>query len=109
MEKKKIRLDEYLTACRIIGEDRDIEVDRIDSVAYCGTGLTAEGRKHFEKALALPMYMTEDGDICPCVISENDADYDEDNEDSALQLAWDMLYGMAGYCSTTDYDKWFII
>lgn len=36
-----------------------------------------------------------------------DADYDEDNENSRLALAWEMLAGMAGYCSSENYDKWF--
>lgn len=106
--KKTITFDEYLNACRIIGEDRDIEVDNHDSIVYCGEELTEEGRRHFAKALVLPMYQTEDGDICPCVISEDEADYDEDNEDSALNLAWEMLCSMAGYCSCEDYDRWFI-
>lgn len=99
-------LENYLNACQIIGEDRDITVDGIDSIAYCGTRLTPEGRKHFAECLNLPMY-EEDGHPTSCVISNDDADYDEDNEESRLNLAWDMLYGMAGYCPSYLWDKWF--
>lgn len=99
-------LENYLNACQIIGEDRNIVVDGIDAIAYCGTRLTPEGRKHFAECLNLPMH-EENGHPSPCVISNDDADYDEDNENSRLALAWEMLAGMAGYCSSENYDKWF--
>lgn len=102
MQKEEVTLRQFLQACRILEEDVDIYVDGIDGIAYCGERLTNEGEKHFARALDLPM----DGHA---VISNDDADYDEDNENSALQLAWELLAGGAGYCSCEDYDKWFII
>lgn len=106
---KKVTLDEYLRSLQIADKDTDIAVDGFDFViAYCGTGLTDEGREYFSRALALPMYVSErSGKVCPCVVSDNDEDYDGDNEDSALALACSLLAGMAGYCSCEDYDRWF--
>ena len=89
-------------AINIFGKDRDVFVDGNDSIAVCPPiAMTPEAREYFKKALDLPI--DEDGDI----ISNNDDDYDEENEDSALSLAWEMLTSIAGYCPTRQFDKWF--
>lgn len=99
--KNEITLGKFLEACRILDEEKDIYVDGIDGIAYCGTELTEEGEKHFAEALALPMEGY-------CVISHDDNDYDLlEKEEGKLQLAWELLAGMAGYCSCDNWDKWF--
>lgn len=101
--KERVTLGKFLESCRIMGEDIDIYVDGIDGIAYCGETLTEEGEKVFKEALELPMYGCY-------VISDDDNDYDLlEKGEGRLQLAWDMLTGMAGYCSCDDYDKWFIM
>lgn len=102
MNSAKITLGEYLEALRVLEEDRDIYVDGIDGIAYCGTQLSDAGRKHFKKCLSLPM----DG---ACVVSDNEEDYVLIDEDMGLLvMAWRMLSGMAGYCSVENWNKWFI-
>lgn len=81
----------FLSDCRKKGDDVDIYVDGIDAIAYCGTKLTEEGAEHFKAALDLHM----DGNVVT------------GDDDSLLDLAWDMLTGMAGYCSCDDWDLWF--
>lgn len=107
---EKVTLGDYIRALQITGEEKDIEVDCIDAICYCGTRLTEAGKKHFKDALALPMYENERGEICPCVVSDNEEDYDllEDGKENKLSLAWEMLFGMAGFCSCDKFDKWFI-
>lgn len=101
MKKKNLTLGQYLEALRIIEEERDIHVDGIDSIAYCCEELTEEGKEYFKDALSLPI---EDG----CVVSYDDDDYDDENENSKLLLAWDMLCALAGLCSISDYKKWVV-
>lgn len=101
--KEKVTLREYLKAIRILEEDKDICVDGIDDacIAYCGTELTPEGEEHFKEALELEV---EEG----TVISDRDEDYDlAEDQEGRLYLAWELLYGAAGYCSCSDFDKWF--
>lgn len=100
-------LGEFLDIKRKFGEEIDIEVDGYGAICYSGTELTEEGKYRFEKALSLPMYEDDDGKVYPCAISYNDEDYEEDNEESALRLAWTMVLSMAGYCSCSDFKMWF--
>ena len=107
--KRKVTLRQYLDALNIIGGGRDINVDGIDGIAVESPvqELTDEGLKHFSPCLDLIM----DGDT----VTGTDEDYDrlyefqeEDTGDGGkLQLAWEYLTAMAGYCSTGNYDKWF--
>lgn len=103
---ERMTLGEWMRMVQMRDEDRDIVVDGIDMIVYCGTKLTAAGRVEYADVLGLPMM----GD---CVISDDDADYEffdeegEPNQDSKLIKAWQMLYGMAGYCSCDFYDVMF--
>lgn len=100
--EEKTTLREFLKTAREEMEDIDIYVDGVDDeIAYCGTGLTEEGMKHYKAALDLP--------IQDCTVSSDNAeDYDlVDDEEGSLWLAWEMLAGMAGFCSCKDYDRYF--
>lgn len=82
----------FLAECRKKDEDVDIYVDGHDAIAYCGNRLTEEGATYFKKALDLTM-------------NGHAVVGDDDDE---LDLAWQMLVSMAGYCSCDDYDRWFL-
>ena len=115
--RKERTLREVLAAINTLDLDIDIEVDGVRSglgdviAVVAPVKLTQEARKHFAKALDLPVV----GSSALCVISHNNADYDNilDYEDgdksafSALVLAWQLLKNKAGYCSCADYAKWF--
>lgn len=89
-------------AINLFGKDRDVFVDGENTIAVCPPiAMTPEGREYFKRALDLPV--DEDGDI----ISNDDKDYDDENEDSALKLAWEMLTSLAGYCPCRLFDEWF--
>ncbi|MBO7617336.1 MAG: hypothetical protein J6T22_09480 [Bacteroidales bacterium] len=100
-KKHKYHLDDLLMAINLFDKDTDVTVDGINVIAVCPpVKLTKEGIKKFKPALDLPVdHLT--------VVSDDDADYDEDNPNSKLELAWQLLYSLAGYCSTKDYQKWF--
>ena len=102
MKTKRTSLREFLHCIIVLGEDKDIYVDGINGIAYCGTRLTKEGEEYFRDAL--------DGTYVEdyCVMSDNDKDYDLiDEEEGNLCLAWEMFVSMAGYCDCDNYDKWF--
>ena len=87
---------------------QDVYVDGIDGIAVCPpVSLTEEGRKHFENALLLPVegncIMGEDKDY------DDLSEYEEKNKGDGgrLVLAWEFLRSQAGYCSCSDFDKWF--
>ena len=112
--KIKIRimktLGQYLAELK---EDTDVYVDGIgDGMAVCVPvqKLTDEGLRYFGDCLSLSM--DEDS---PDLVVGTDEDYDNlyeyEEEDKGnggrLMLAWEFLCAMAGYCSTSKYDKWF--
>lgn len=107
-----ITFEEYL---KNLKTDTDVYIDGTgESCAVCVPlpRLTEEGRKHFENALKLPM----DNDSEGLVVSNNGNDYTDYAEweevgrgdGGPLRLAVELIYSMAGYCSTSDYDKWFV-
>lgn len=100
-KKHKYHLNDLLTAINVFDKDTDVMVDGINAIAVCPpVKLTKEGMNTFKDALDLPVdYMT--------VVSDDEADYDEDNPNSKLELAWKLLCSLAGYCSERDYKKWF--
>lgn len=82
-------------------EDIDVYVDFIDGIAVCPpVVLTEEGKKHFADALEL--------EVKNYTVIGDDKDYqDLENKKGRLMLAWKLLTSLAGYCSCSDYDKWF--
>ena len=86
-------------------QDIDVDVDGTDfSIALChGTELTEEGKKHFAKALELPI---REKWVVECDDSEEYDKYDN-GEESAVGLAVELLEGLAGYISQYEYDLYF--
>lgn len=88
----------------------DIDIDVYDNVceslaiAYCGAiALTSEGQKRFADVLDLTVNI--DKNNCVAIIDVDDA---EGVWQKKLKGAKELFYALAGYCSTTDYDTWFI-
>lgn len=85
-------------------------------IAFCGeTGLTEEGKKHFSKALQFPIKrIDKDMLVIDTEKYYNDKKinldkYDfEDKIPAGVQNLIDLFWGVAGYCSCEDYEKWFI-
>ncbi len=86
-------------------QDIDVDVDGTDfGIALChGTELTEEGKKHFAKALELPI---REKWLVECDDSEEYDKYDN-GEESAVGLAVELLEGLAGYISQHEYDLYF--
>lgn len=97
---KNITLEELLHAINILGDDRDVSVDGIDTVAVCPpVEFTPEGKEHFKQALAANVvveYKTRHRDT-----------YVSDDDEKTNELAWDLLMALAGYCNANGYDRWF--
>ena len=94
-------LQDLLHAINILGDDRDVTVDGIDSIAVCPpVKLTPAGRKHFKQALTANVNVEYQDD------SHQDT-YVSDDEEKINRMAWDLLKSLAGYCYDDDYDQWF--
>ena len=100
----KTTLKKMLDAMNTLGIDHDVTVDLIDNINInCedpNKRLTQAGEAYFKDALNLPV---EDW----VVYSKRESDYDFDNEDSRLLLAWELLQSFAGYCTHSQSIKWF--
>ena len=94
MEKTiKITLQELLHAINILGDDRDVTVDGIDSIAVCPpVKMTPAGREHFKQALTANVNVEYSGN---CV---------SDDDEKINQMAWDLLKALAGYCYADSYE-----
>lgn len=88
----------------------DVDIDVLDNIcdaleiAFVGPAkLTDEGLKEFADVLEYEVKMHEEYGYCiiPC---------DDDSNikwQTKLRRAKELFSALAGYCSTTDYDKWF--
>lgn len=74
-------------------------------VAYCGTQLTEAGKKKYADVLEFEIESIKDEVV---VIAIDNGTDPEAVTEKKLAKAMDMFYGMAGYCSTEKYDKYFI-
>lgn len=98
----EVTLQELLHAINILGEDCDVYVVGIDSIAVCPPiKMTPAGREHFKQALTANVEVEYD---------ENDTHrgtYVSDADEKIDEMAWDLLKALAGYCYTDGYDQWF--
>lgn len=97
----KATLKDLLHAINILGDDRDVRVDGIDTIAVCPpVRFTPEGQKHFQKALNATVEVEYRNDYhLYTYVGDDDEDVDEE--------AWDLLTSLAGYCAHSKYNKWF--
>ena len=89
-----------------------IDIDVYDDVceelgiAFCGPQkLTEEGKKEFSDVLDYPVKLHYNG--LDTVVIVNIDDPDDAVWEKRLERAKLFFEGMAGYCSCSDYDKWF--
>lgn len=92
-------------------EDIDLYVDGIDGIAVVSADdlpmLTPEGYEHFRDCFDL--------NVVGNLIEGDDEDYDamydyEDNDrgdGGRMYLAWEFISALAGYCSNTNFERWF--
>lgn len=106
---------DFLHSVNIRKDDVDVYVDGTSlGIAVCyPVELTSAGLEKFKDALELPM------DGCTVVGTDKDYEdldsfeswYDSDQMDdepySRLALAVELLESLAGYCSSSKYEKWF--
>lgn len=94
-------LKDLLHAINITGDDRDVFVDGIDTIAVCPpVKFTPEGLQHFQKALEAKVEVEyRDDDHWGTYVSDADESVDEQ--------AWNLLASLAGYCSESKFSKWF--
>ena len=98
----KTTLQEILHAVNIFGEDRDITVDGISTIAVCPPlMITLEGRQHFSQALAAPARVEYNSNGYCCGLQICDGDENDDEQ------AWKLLTALAGYCNNDKYKTWF--
>ena len=108
MEKKEIAKEtfrEFLHRHNATYNDIDMSVDGTScytAVCFGDIRLTHEAEAEFGECLDK---LRVDG---TCVVSDNDEDYDLiDENQGLLYKAACFIESLAGYCSCTDYDKWF--
>lgn len=108
MEKKeiaKVTFREFIHRHNDTEDDIDMNVDGIGSlmaVCFGDIRLTTEGETEFGECLDK---LRVEG---TCVVSDNEEDYELIDEDQGLLYkAACFIESLAGYCSCTDYDKWF--
>lgn len=87
--------------------DRDVSNDVFDYLPLCVCGpiaMTPAGRAQWQDVLDLPV--TEFGHDYAVVSVANE---DEKVEEKLARRLQEFLSAQAGYCSLSDYDKWFIL
>lgn len=108
--EETVTLREYLKVLNARGEDIDVYVDGLDGIAVCPPiqKLTEVGYAHFAPCLDLPV----EGDTIMGTDEDYDELYDYIEEDKGdggrMELAYEYIRAMAGYCAASDYKKWFV-
>lgn len=110
MEKKKskVTLREFLHVYNALKHEAiDVLVDGTDfciAVCFGEIRLTNEAQRHFADALD-KLYMYDES----CITTDVDEHFDEYEEKGTgpIALAAELLAAMAGYCSCSDFEKWF--
>lgn len=102
MEFNRLTLKEFFKFITANHEEYDLSVDGFDT-SICVSGpiyLSDEAVKRFGSALDL---YVED-----YVIYGKEEDYNSEDGLGNLKLANELIFGLAGYCSAKNYDKWFV-
>lgn len=107
-DKQKITLREFLHVYNALGhESIDVSVDGTGfciAVEFGEIRFTKEAQQHFADALD-KLYMYDES----CITTDVDEHFDEYEEKGTgpIALAVELVAAMAGYCSCSDFEKWF--
>lgn len=85
--------------------DIDVYDDVVEElgIAYCsGSCLTEEGKEHFKEVLTYTMEVFEDQYYALVKVDDEEGIWQE-----KLKKAEEFFYSAAGYCASSDFDKWF--
>ena len=97
----KTTLFDLLHAINVLGDDRDVMVDGIESIAVCPPiRFTPEGLNQFRMALSAVVEIEY----------QNDSHYDtyiSDSDEDVNVEAWRLLSSLAGYCNADKSKRWF--
>lgn len=94
-KKSTKALRDLLYAINILGEDEDVTVDGINTIAvYPPIKFTPKGLEHFKYALDAPLLENDS-----LVVSSPTEEQDE--------AAWELLSSLAGYCPSSKFKEWF--
>lgn len=97
----EISLQELLHAINILGDDYDVTVDGIDTIAVCPpVKLTPVGREQFKQALTANVNVVYNDD-------SHEGTYVSDADEAIDEIAYNFLASLAGYCYADGYDQWF--
>ena len=94
--QQKLDIDVYDDVCEELG------------IAFCGPyELTEEGEKKFAEVLDYPVQINPHsyGNLPAAIVLIDDPD--EDVWTDRLEKAKEFFESAAGYCSCSDYDRWF--
>lgn len=111
MAKNKVTLREFFHVMNNTDQDIDMSVDGTDTymaVCFGDIKFTPEAEKEFGDCL-------DNLHVNGRSIEGEDADYDQyeeywdgnSDDGGRLRKAEILLHALAGYCSCSDYDKWF--
>lgn len=96
-----VTLQDLLHAINIIGDDCDVYVDGIDTIAVCPpVKMTPAAREHFKQALTANVNVEY-------VNNSHRQTFVSDDDEKIDKMAWDLLSSLAGYCYVDGYDQWF--
>ena len=92
--KQDVSIDVYDDVCEELG------------IAFEGPqGLTEEGKEHFEEVLDYEVELHNDGRYLVGIVKIDDPE--DEVWESRLEKAKEFFESAAGYCSCSDYDRWF--
>jgi len=108
MKITKMKVRELLT--------KELDIDVYDNVceelgiAFCGPmALTKEGEQEFAEVMEYDVEVIEPNEAIYQYswVGIVDVDGEEGEWQKKLKKAKKLFHGLAGYCSTEDYDRWF--
>ena len=107
----RVSLREYLHAINILNKDVDVYVDgtEYDGCAVCPPiKITPAGEQEFSAILDNPELYVDVEQYGDTIMCDNGKAYDDyENGEGLIVDAVFIIYALAGYCSATNYSRWF--
>lgn len=107
----RVTLREFLHAINILNKDVDVYVDgtEYDGCAVCPPiKITPAGEQEFGKILDSAELYIDVEQYGNTIMYDNDKAYDDYEKGEGIIVdALFIIYALAGYCSATNYSRWF--